>query len=116
MNNYITKFPPLTPVVFHVLLALATSERHGYDIIKQIALDSNQKMIVGNGTLYGSIKRMLDDNLIEPAGEKMAENGLIRKYYKLTSHGKKILNAETERYLQLAFIIKERQNRFNHAS
>ncbi len=61
---------PLTPAVFHVLLALADSERHGYGIMQEVAARTNGMMRMGPGTLYGSIKRMLAAGLIEESGER----------------------------------------------
>ncbi len=61
---------PLTPAVFHILLALADRERHGYGIMQEIAARTDGTMRMGPGTLYGSIKRMLADGLIEAAVER----------------------------------------------
>ena len=52
---------PLTPAVFYILLALAGGDRHGYQIMKQVQMDSQGQVTMGTGTLYGSIKRMLAD-------------------------------------------------------
>src|SRR5438128_1057867 len=59
-----SKIMPLTPAVFYILLSLSTKKRHGYDIMKQVASDSNGKVSLGPGTLYGAIKRMLEEKLI----------------------------------------------------
>ena len=55
---------PVTPAVFHILLALSSGERHGYGIMKQVEADSQGKVSMGPGTLYGSLKRMLDAGLV----------------------------------------------------
>jgi DNA-binding PadR family transcriptional regulator len=93
---------PLTPAVFYTLLALATEERHGYGIMKQVKLDSNDSVKMGPGTLYGSIERMLKDKLIEEADARPAakQDDERRKYYKITHLGKKHLKAELDRYAQ----------------
>jgi DNA-binding PadR family transcriptional regulator len=93
-------FSPLTPAVFYILLALATEERHGYGIMKQVKLDSNNSVKMGPGTLYGSIERMLKDSLIEEAGEHTTprQEDERRKYYKISSLGRKYLKAELDRY------------------
>jgi DNA-binding PadR family transcriptional regulator len=96
---------PLTPAVFHILLALAKGEKHGYEIMKCVAEDSHGKVRMGNGTLYGSIKRMLADELIEDAGEKPHDD-TRRKYYRLTPRGRKALQAEMARYLETAKVIR----------
>ena len=97
---------PLTPAVFHILLSLAKGEKHGYEIMKQVRRDSNGKVKMGNGTLYGSLKRMLADNLIEDAGEQEEMDNERRKYYRLTKKGRKFLNAEAQRYLETVKVIQ----------
>jgi DNA-binding PadR family transcriptional regulator len=98
--------PPLTPAVFHILLALAHGERHGYEIMKAVRHDSNGKVTMGNGTLYGSLKRMLADGMIEVAADRADDDDdTRRKYYRLTGHGRAALNAELQRYLDTAAVI-----------
>ena len=97
---------PLTPAVFHILLALAKEDKHGYEIMKSVRQDSNDKVKMGNGTLYGSLKRMLSDGLIEDAGDRAEGDDTRRKYYKLTSLGREALNAEIERYITTTEPIK----------
>ncbi len=60
---------PLTPAVLHILLALSTQERHGYGIMKQVQADSQGKVNMGPGTLYGSLGRMIEAGLIREAAE-----------------------------------------------
>ena len=98
MNNYNNNFFPLTPAVFYILLALAVQDRHGYGIMKKVEEDSEGRVKMGPGTLYGSIERMLKDKLIEEAGEGKGNSGERRKYYRITSLGRKHLQAELERY------------------
>ena len=83
---------PLTPAVFHVLLALADSERHGYGIMQEVAARTNGMMRMGPGTLYGSIKRMLAAGLIEESGERPdpALDDERRRYYRLTDFGRRV--------------------------
>ena len=97
---------PLTPAVFHILLALAKGEKHGYAIMKEVGQDSGGKIKMGNGTLYGSLKRMLSDGLIEDAGERTGDDDTRRKYYRLTTRGRKSLSAEMKRYVDTAAVIK----------
>ena len=61
---------PLTPSVFHILLALADAERHGYAIIKEVEASTEGRVRLGPGTLYGSVKRMLGEGLIEESDER----------------------------------------------
>jgi DNA-binding PadR family transcriptional regulator len=99
---------PLTPAVFHILLALADSERHGYGIMQEIAARTNDTMRMGPGTLYGSIKRMLADGLIEATDERPDPDldDERRRYYKLTEFGLRALQAETLRLEQLVRIAR----------
>jgi DNA-binding PadR family transcriptional regulator len=99
---------PLTPAVFHILLALADSERHGYGIMQEIALRTNGKMRMGPGTLYGSIKRMLADGLIEESGERPdpSLDDERRRYYRLTGFGLRVVQTEAERLAQLVRVAR----------
>ena len=95
---------PLTPPIFYILLALATKERHGYDIMKQVQNDSNDKVKLGPGTLYGAIKRMLEDKLIIELDTEETR----RKYYKLTEKGRTIFSNELQRYNEAVELAKTR--------
>jgi DNA-binding PadR family transcriptional regulator len=102
---------PLTPAVFYILLALAGGEKHGYEIMKQVKQDSQSQVRMGTGTLYGSLKRMLADWLIEEAGER-PDPGLDderRRYYQLTERGRQALHAELQRYMQVVTLAEQRR-------
>jgi DNA-binding PadR family transcriptional regulator len=90
---------PLSPAVFHVLLALADAERHGYGIIKEVEARTDGRVRLGPGTLYGSIKRMLEEGLIEESDERpdSALDDERRRYYRLTGFGRRVASAEAER-------------------
>ena len=90
---------PLSPAVFHVLLALADAERHGYGIIKEVEARTEGRVRLGAGTLYGSIKRMLEQGLVEESGERpdAALDDERRRYYRLTNFGRRVAVAEAER-------------------
>jgi DNA-binding PadR family transcriptional regulator len=87
---------------FYILLSLAIKERHGYEIMQQVEHDSGGKVLLGPGTLYGSIKRMLQSNLIE----EVAGDHPRRKYYRLTEVGRKTLAFELERYNDVVDLAK----------
>lgn len=91
---------PLTPAVFHILLALAPGERHGYSVMQEVEARTGGIVRMGPGTLYGSIKRMLASGLIE-AGDERQEDGERRRYYTLTKLGRAVLRAEAERLRDL---------------
>lgn len=90
---------PLSPAVFHVLLALADAERHGYGIIKEVEARTDGRVRLGPGTLYGSIKRMLEEGLIEESDERPDSelDDERRRYYRLTNFGRRVASAEAER-------------------
>ena len=90
---------PLTPAMFHILLALADKERHGYEIMREVDERTEGKMRVGPGTLYGSIKRMLNDGLIEELDERPDPelDDERRRYYRLSDLGRRVAIAEAER-------------------
>ncbi len=89
---------------FYILLSLAIKSRHGYEIMKQIEQDSDGKVLLGPGTLYGSIKRMLQSNLIE----EVAAGHSRRKYYTLTDQGRKSLTFELQRYSDAVELAKRK--------
>lgn len=95
----------LTPQIFYILLSLATKELHGYDIMKHVEKDSDGKVKLGPGTLYGAIKRMLEEKLIV----ELDAGHSRRKYYKLTEKGRAIFNSEVQRYNQAVALVKERK-------
>ena len=102
---------PLTPAVFHILLALAGGERHGYAIMQEVTANTNGKMHLGPGTLYGSIKRMLAEGLIKESGERPdpALDDERRRYYCLTDFGRRVAGAEAERLAALVAVARTRQ-------
>jgi len=90
---------PLTPAVFHILLALSDGERHGYAIMRDVAAHTNGSLQLGPGTLYGCLKRMLAARLIEEADERPDRelDNERRRYYRITDFGARTLRAEAER-------------------
>ena len=91
--------PPLPPATFQILLALVDRERHGYAIMKEVAERTDGGMRLGPGTLYGTLKRLLDVGLVEEAGERAdAEAGdERRRYYRITKRGLTVARAEARR-------------------
>src|SRR5215467_5183380 len=94
---------PLTPAVLHILLALADGERHGYGIMQEVTRSAGGQVKMGPGTLYGSIKRMLADGLIQEADERPDPemDDERRRYYRLTDFGQRVVSAEVERMAAL---------------
>lgn len=90
---------PLPQAVFQILVALADQDRHGYAIMQDVAARTDGALELSPGTLYGSIKRMLDDGLIveitsRPSPEEDDER---RRYYRITRFGRDVAQAEAER-------------------
>ena len=102
---------PLTPAVFHILLALADGQKHGYAIMQEVGARTGSSMRMGPGTLYGSIQRMLKDNLIIESRERAdsAQGEERRRYYHLTGFGQRVLQAEARRLEQLVHIAQSKQ-------
>ena len=103
--------PPLTPAVFHILLALSNGERHGYGIMKQVESDSQGKVTMGAGTLYGSLKRMLDAGLVKESDKRVDPemDDERRIYYQITGVGAKALAAELDRYKRIVTLAQEKK-------
>ena len=91
---------PLTPAVFNILLALADGEKHGYGIMQEVESNTKGQVLMGPGTLYASIKRMLQGGLIEESDERVdpeMDDPRRRSYYRLTGLGKRTLRMQAER-------------------
>jgi len=93
------KMLPLTPAVFHILLALADGEKHGYAIMREVEETTDGRVKMGPGTLYGSLDRMLKAELIEELENRPdpAKDDERRRYYRLSPFGRKLLQAEVTR-------------------
>jgi DNA-binding PadR family transcriptional regulator len=101
---------PLTPACFHIMLALADGERHGYAIMQSVEQLTEGQMKLVPGTLYRSIKKLLDDGLISEVDERPdpALDDERRRYYKLTEFGQRVAAAEVRR---LSHLVNMRQAR-----
>ena len=110
-THAIKELLPLTPAVFHILLALADGERHGYSIMQEIECRTAGRTKLGPGTLYGSIKRMLAEGLIEESEERPdpALDDVRRRYYRLTGLGRRAAVAEAERLQDLVHEASAKQ-------
>jgi DNA-binding PadR family transcriptional regulator len=102
---------PLTPAMFHILLALADRERHGYGIMQEIAALTDGAMRLGPGTLYRSIKALLDAGLIAESDERPdpALDDERRRYYRLTDRGRGMAEAEAARLATLVAAARSRR-------
>jgi DNA-binding PadR family transcriptional regulator len=102
---------PLTPAVLHILLALADEERHGYGIMREVECRTGGEVRLGPGTLYGAIKRMLADGLIEESDERPAPelDDQRRRYYQITDFGRRVAGAEAARLQDLVNAARARR-------
>jgi DNA-binding PadR family transcriptional regulator len=93
------QFLPLPSATLHILIALAAGEKHGYAIMRDVEDLSDGHMKMGPGTLYGSVKRMLKDGLIEETAERPDPelDDQRRRYYRLTALGSQVRTAELQR-------------------
>jgi DNA-binding PadR family transcriptional regulator len=101
----------VTPVEFHILLALVDSDRHGYAIMQQVAVDSGDAIQLGPGTLYGALARLLEFGFIREVGSGVdpALDDSRRRYYRLTAAGRTAAAAEAERLAAVIKVARSRQ-------
>jgi DNA-binding PadR family transcriptional regulator len=103
VTNDVDALLPLPPVTFHILVALAEEDRHGYAIMQEVAARTGGAIRLGAGTLYRSVQRMLEQGLIaevsaRPAPELDDER---RRYYRITPFGRTVAKAEARRLAQM---------------
>ena len=99
----IARLLPLPPAAFHILMALAEEDRHGYAILQEVALRTRGMVKLGPGTLYRSIQRMLEQGLIEELRKRPApeDDDERRRYYRITAFGASAARAEAKRLAEL---------------
>lgn len=102
MSSTLTPGQPLTPAVFHILLALVDGDKHGYAIMKDVEHQTVGRLKLGPGTLYGTIKRLLAASLIVEIDERPDPelDDERRRYYRLTAAGRRLAVEENERLTQ----------------
>jgi DNA-binding PadR family transcriptional regulator len=101
VRRYTPPDSPLPPAVFQILVALADEDRHGYAIMQDVAARTGGRMKLSPGTLYGAIKRMLEDGLIVELDERPDADDERRRYYRLTQTGRDAARAEADRLTTL---------------
>jgi DNA-binding PadR family transcriptional regulator len=97
---------PLTEPVFLVLMSLADQPRHGYSILKDVERMSNGRIVLSTGTLYGALRRLLDQDWIEPFEEENVSRD--RRAYRLTASGRRGLQREVDRMRRLTKLASTR--------
>jgi len=102
-----SSFLPLPQAQFHVLVALTTGERHGYAIMQDVEASSGGTVRMGPATLYGTLKKLVDQGLAEELARQPADDGdKRRRYYRLTGLGQRVCAAEADRLAGLVRIAK----------
>jgi DNA-binding PadR family transcriptional regulator len=89
--------PALTPAVFHILLALAGGERHGYGILKDVLRQTDDAVRLGPGTIYGTLQRLMDTGWVEESDGPATAVDERRRHYRLTRSGRSALEADVQR-------------------
>jgi DNA-binding PadR family transcriptional regulator len=104
----IQRLLPLPPVTFHILVALADDDRHGYAIIQDIAARTNGELKIQAGTLYRSIQRMLEQGLVveKRTRPQIGEDDQRRRYYRITPFGRAVAGAEAKRLTQMVRLAR----------
>ncbi len=104
-------FLPLRAHWFHVMLSLADQEQHGYGIMQEVLERTGGKVRLWPATLYGTLKRLIDEELIEesPARPAPEADDPRRRYYRLTTFGRRVLAAESERLEDLVRVIRAKR-------
>lgn len=93
---------PLTEATYFILLSLSSKPKHGYAIMKDVRMLSNERIILSTGTLYGALKRLLEQGWINRSDDSDPEGASRnRKVYALSKHGRRILEAEIVRLQEL---------------
>ena len=104
-------FLPLKPHWFHVLLSLANDDQHGYGIMQEVLDRTNGKVRLWPATLYGTLKHLMERELIQESGARPAPNqdDARRRYYRITKLGRRVLNAECQRLEDLVSVIRAKR-------
>jgi DNA-binding PadR family transcriptional regulator len=109
MQPEIDALLPLPPATFHILVALAGDDRHGYAIIQDISARTNGEVQLSAGTLYRSIQRMQEQGLISESRQRPARelDDERRRYYRLTPFGTAVARAEARRLTQMLKLARQ---------
>jgi DNA-binding PadR family transcriptional regulator len=104
-------FLPLKPHWFHVLLSLADEEQHGYGIMQEVLERTDGKVRLWPATLYGTLKRLMEEDLIAESDQRPAPvlDDARRRYYRLTTLGRRVLAAESARLEDLVRVIHSKR-------
>lgn len=97
MKEDFDQFIPLSSAALHILLALASEDRHGYGIMREVARQSHSRYQLGPGTLYDNLQKLLDQGIVEESSPRSSIDDPRRRYYRLTRFGRRLLATEVTR-------------------
>jgi DNA-binding PadR family transcriptional regulator len=97
MSEDFSQFLPLPPAALHILLALASEDRHGYGVMQEIARQSAGRYKLGPATLYENLQKLLEQGIVEEIAPRGEDEDSRRRYYKLTKFGRGLLSTEIDR-------------------
>lgn len=97
MKEDFDQFIPLPSAALHILLALASEDRHGYGIMREVARQSDNRYQLGPGTLYDNLQKLLDQGIVEESSPRSSIDDPRRRYYRLTRFGSRLLATEITR-------------------
>jgi DNA-binding PadR family transcriptional regulator len=97
MKEEFNQFLPLSSAALHILLALASEDRHGYGIMREVARQSDDRYRLGPGTLYDNLQKLLDQGIVEESSRRSSADDPRRRYYRLTRFGRRLLTTEITR-------------------
>ncbi len=112
MKDDTASFLPLSPATLHILLSLAAEDLHGYAIMQEVARQSEGKYKLGPGTLYDNLQKLIRCKFVQELGHRAGDEDPRRRYYRLTSFGRGVLAAETDR---LGEVVREARLRLQIA-
>jgi DNA-binding PadR family transcriptional regulator len=112
MKDAADTFLPLSPATLHILLSLAADDLHGYGIMQEVARQSEGRYKLGPGTLYDNLQKLIQRKLVQELGHRPGDDDPRRRYYRLTSLGRGVLAAETNR---LGAVVREARLRLQTA-
>lgn len=110
MKQDLDGFLPLSPAALHILLALASQDRHGYGIMREVARQSDDRYRLGPGTLYDNLQRLLEHGIVEESSPRSSVDDPRRRYYRLTQFGRRLLATEITR---LEGVVREARLHLN---
>lgn len=110
MKEDFNQFLPLSAAALHILLALASEDRHGYGIMREVARQSEGRYKLGPGTLYDNLQKLLDQGIVEERSARSVDDDPRRRYYRLSRFGRGLLATEIAR---LEGVVREARLHLN---